>query len=104
MEFLHDGVPMPVREATWDPEWAAAEAGGADPGVESRPPVTGGADLLAMAESLLRHPNLASKAWIIRQYDHEVQGGAVLRPFAGPNDGPGDAAIIRPVPDRPRGL
>ena len=104
MEFLHDGVPMPVREATWDPEWAAAEAGGIDPGVESRPPASRGDDLLEVAESLLRHPNLASKAWIIRQYDHEVQGGAVLRPFAGPNHGPGDAAIIRPVPERPRGL
>ena len=104
MEFLHDGVPMPVREATWDPEWAAAEAGGVDPGVAPRPAVRDGAGLLDTAESLLRHPNLASKAWIIRQYDHEVQGGSVLRPFAGVNDGPGDAAIIRPVPDRPRGL
>ena len=104
MEFLHDGVPMPVREAIWDPAWAAAEAGGVDDGVESMPPASTGDDLLAMAESLLRHPNLASKAWIIRQYDHEVQGGAVLRPFAGPNDGPSDAAIIRPVPERSRGL
>lgn len=104
MEFLHDGVPMPVREAIWDPEWAAAEAGGIDPGVEPRTPAADGHGLLEVAEALLRHPNLASKAWIIRQYDHEVQGGAVLRPFAGPNDGPGDAAVIRPVPDRDRGL
>ncbi len=104
MEFLHDGVPMPVREATWDPEWAAAEAGGVDPGVEPRAAVQSTADLLDTADALLRHPNLASKAWIVRQYDHEVQGGTVLRPFAGPNDGPGDAAVIRPVPDRPRGL
>ena len=104
MEFLHDGVPMPVREAIWDPEWAAAEAGGIDPGVESLPSPVSGDDLLDVAERLLAHPNLASKAWIVRQYDHEVQGGAVLRPFAGPNDGPGDAAVIRPVPDRARGL
>jgi phosphoribosylformylglycinamidine synthase len=104
MAFLHDGVPMPVREAVWDPAWAAAEAGGVDPRVASRPPITDGAALLDHAEALLRHPNLASKAWIIRQYDHEVQGGSVVRPFAGPNDGPGDAAVIRPVPDTSRGL
>lgn len=104
MAFLHDGVPMPVREAVWDPTYAAAEAGGVDPGVTPRALVADGSALLDHAEALLRHPNLASKAWIIRQYDHEVQGGSVVRPFAGPHDGPGDAAVIRPVPDTPRGL
>jgi phosphoribosylformylglycinamidine (FGAM) synthase-like enzyme len=42
--------------------------------------------------------NVCSKEWVIRQYDHEVQGGSVLKPLVGVcNDGPGDAAIIRPV-------
>lgn len=104
MSFLHDGVPMPVREAIWDPEWARIEAGGVDPGVQARGVITSTSGLFDHAEALLRHPNLASKAWIIRQYDHEVQGGSVLRPFAGPNDGPGDAAVVRPVPESERGL
>ncbi|MEE2973159.1 MAG: AIR synthase-related protein, partial [Planctomycetota bacterium] len=104
MEFLHDGVPRPVREAVWDPHWARAEAGGVDPGVAPRDPIADVDRLFDHAEALLRHPNLASKAWIIRQYDHEVQGGSVVRPFAGPNDGPGDAAVIRPVPELDRGL
>jgi phosphoribosylformylglycinamidine (FGAM) synthase-like enzyme len=95
---------MPVREAVWDPTWAAAEAGGVDPRVSPRPGIADGVMLLDHAEALLRHPNLASKAWIIRQYDHEVQGGSVVRPFAGPNDGPSDAAVIRPVPEASRGL
>jgi phosphoribosylformylglycinamidine synthase len=55
--------------------------------------------------ALLRHPNIASKHWIIRQYDHEVQGATVLKPLVGPGGrGPGDAAVIEPVPGKGRGL
>jgi phosphoribosylformylglycinamidine synthase len=57
--------------------------------------------LLALLSSL----NIASKEWIIRQYDHEVQGSSVIKPLVGAtNDGPGDAAVIRPVLDSRRGL
>ncbi|MGE5609662.1 MAG: phosphoribosylformylglycinamidine synthase subunit PurS, partial [Bacillota bacterium] len=31
--------------------------------------------------ALLAHPNIASKHWVIRQYDHEVQGGSVIKPL-----------------------
>jgi phosphoribosylformylglycinamidine synthase len=48
---------------------------------------------------------VASKEWVIRQYDHEVQGGSVIKPLVGvQNDGPGDAAVIRPVLSSRRGL
>ena len=48
---------------------------------------------------------MASKEWVIRQYDHEVQGGSVLKPLQGArNDGPGDAAIVRPVLMSNRGV
>ncbi len=100
MGFMHDGVPMPVREAIWDSEWAQQEAGGRDPNVA---PLDSG-DFSQVTARLLSHPNLASKAWIIRQYDHEVQGGSVVKPFAGPNNGPSDAAVIRPVPSSPKSL
>ena len=57
-------------------------------------------DLLAILGSW----NVCSKEWVIRQYDHEVQGGSVLKPLVGKNnDGPGDAAIIRPVLDSEMG-
>ena len=50
-------------------------------------------------------PNLASKEWIARQYDHEVQGGSVVKPFVGAtNDGPSDAAVLRPVLGSRRGV
>jgi phosphoribosylformylglycinamidine synthase len=46
---------------------------------------------------LLAHPNIASKHWIIRQYDHEVQGGSVVKPLTGPKQvGPSDASVFRP--------
>jgi phosphoribosylformylglycinamidine synthase len=55
--------------------------------------------------SLLAHPNIASKHWIIRQYDHEVQGGSVIKPLIGPQQiGPSDAAVIRPTLGSFRGV
>ena len=46
---------------------------------------------------ILAAPNVASKEWVIRQYDHEVQAGSALKPLVGvDNDGPGDASITRP--------
>jgi len=55
--------------------------------------------------SLLAHPNIASKHWIIRQYDHEVQGGSVIKPLTGPLQmGPSDAAVLRPKLGSHRGI
>ncbi len=98
-KFLHDGVPMPVREAVWDAAWSAqqAPAPGSGAGVGPR--------LVDTACTLLAHPNLASKAWIIRQYDHEVQGGSVVKPLVGIlGGGPSDGAVVHPVPGSARAL
>ena len=47
---------------------------------------------------LLSHPNIASKASVIRIYDHEVQGGTVLKPLTGVEaDAPSDATVIKPI-------
>jgi phosphoribosylformylglycinamidine (FGAM) synthase-like enzyme len=54
---------------------------------------------------LLGHYDICSKEWVIRQYDHEVQGGSVLKPLVGLcNDGPSDAAVVRPLLDSNRGI
>jgi len=46
---------------------------------------------------LLSHPNIASKAPILRIYDHEVQGGTIVKPLTGiMNDGPSDAVVLKP--------
>ena len=56
------------------------------------------ADLGKMLHTILARPNVCSKESVIRQYDHEVQGGSVIKPLTGPeNDGPSDAGVLRPV-------
>jgi phosphoribosylformylglycinamidine synthase len=43
-------------------------------------------------------PNLCSRAWINRQYDHEVQGTSLIKPFGGRGrDVPSEAAVLLPV-------
>ncbi len=56
-------------------------------------------------KKILGSLNVASKEWVIRQYDHEVQGGSVIKPLVGvEDDGPSDAAVIRPDLTSDRGL
>jgi len=64
-----------------------------------------GIDLGELLERALANANVASKEPIVRQYDHEVQGRTVGKPFVGPADiGPADAAVLRPVARSWRGL
>ncbi len=43
-------------------------------------------------------PETRSKEDVVRQYDHEVQGGTVVKPFVGfANSGPGDATVLTPL-------
>jgi phosphoribosylformylglycinamidine synthase II len=93
MAFLHDGRPPVIRKASYQPE---AETPLAAPEKESFDD-----DLKSILGSL----NVCSKEWIIRQYDHEVQAGSVVKPLVGVNrDGPSDAAVVRPDLASNRGL
>ncbi len=101
MHFMHEGLPQPTREAVWKGGTKARRHGGTK-GAEPEPLR---ASVPACLRALLSHPNIASKHWIIRQYDHEVQGNTILRPLVGPGGrGPGDASVIEPVPGAGRGL
>jgi phosphoribosylformylglycinamidine (FGAM) synthase-like enzyme/phosphoribosylformylglycinamidine (FGAM) synthase PurS component len=61
-------------------------------------------DVASSLLSLLAHPNVRSKEPIVRRYDHEVQGGTVVKPFVGREaDGPGDAAVLCPLDAARRG-
>ncbi|MFH1267909.1 MAG: phosphoribosylformylglycinamidine synthase subunit PurL, partial [Planctomycetota bacterium] len=95
MDFLHGGRPPVVREAVYSP-----------PAVKPQPlPEKHTWDYTEELLQILGSLNVASKQWVIRQYDHEVQGGSVVKPLVGAeNDGPGDAAIVRPVLDSRRGI
>jgi len=57
-------------------------------------------------KTLLSDLNVASKEWAIRQYDHEVRAGTVLKPMVGKMNktGPGDATVLMPVMGRWKGL
>ncbi|WP_165224605.1 phosphoribosylformylglycinamidine synthase subunit PurL [Aquisphaera insulae] len=93
MEFLHDGRPAVVRSARFTAPPPRP--------VEWPERIDYGADLLA----LLGHWDVCSKEWIVRQYDHEVQGRTVIKPLVGVlDDGPGDASVVLPVRDSYRGL
>ena len=85
MDFLHGGMPRIIRKAVWKAPQVEKSVFD-DPG-----------DLTPFLHKILSAPNVCSKEWVIRQYDHEVQAGSVLKPLVGEaTDGPGDASITRP--------
>ncbi|MDR2051335.1 MAG: phosphoribosylformylglycinamidine synthase [Deltaproteobacteria bacterium] len=95
MDFMHNGTPRMRLEARWTrPSWDSRERA-------DLPEKEQGAFLKRMLGSL----NICSREYIIRQYDHEVRGGSVVKPLVGARrDGPADAAVLRPLLDRPEGL
>jgi phosphoribosylformylglycinamidine synthase len=98
MHFLHYGIPMPTRKAVVERNAVSRDTG-------FQPVPSDSQNLKSHLLQLLSHPNIASKHWIIRQYDHEVQGGSVIKPLTGPLQvGPSDAAVIRPKLDSNRGV
>ncbi|MDR1484856.1 MAG: phosphoribosylformylglycinamidine synthase [Planctomycetaceae bacterium] len=133
MEFLHNGRPPVIREATYkqpvypacsqylNPNSACPQSENPDknnsnisvtknhtPKIyasKSSAEVEIGEVYLRDLCGILGSLNVASKHWIIRQYDHEVQGGSVIKPLVGlHNDAPSDAAVIRPCLESCRGL
>lgn len=93
MDFLHDGVPKIQRKAMWETPKLS------EPNIAEKDNYN---DALLR---ILSCYNVASKEWVIRQYDHEVQGSSVVKPLMGVNnDGPSDAAVIRPKFDSDKGL
>jgi phosphoribosylformylglycinamidine synthase II len=89
MEFLHNGLPTLKLNARWIKRMFEE-------------PVLGIVDLADALEILLSRLNICSKEYVIRQYDHEVQAGSVIKPLTG--DGPSDAAVIRPLLDSMEGV
>ncbi len=62
-------------------------------------------DASGLLTEILARPNICSKEWIIRQYDHEVQGTSVVKPLVGKErDVNSDAVVIRPVLGSLKGL
>jgi len=89
--FLHEGRPRPTLVARHVPPTPLPAAWQPD-------------GLAATLVAVLALPDVASKEWIIRQYDHEVQGASVTKPLLGPGAGPADGTVIRGVLGRERGI
>ncbi len=95
MEFLHGGRPPVVRQAVYNPL----------PESPLTLPSLSKESTEEVLCKILSTPTVASKHWIIRQYDHEVQAGSVIKPLVGPSsNGPSDAAVVRPKLSSKRGV
>lgn len=94
MAFLHEGLPRTTLTAEWHPP---EPTGMIESARSKKTPIE-------LLRQHLGDLNTASKHWIIRQFDHEVRGGSVVKPLVGPGDGPSDAAVIRPRLDSDRGV
>ncbi len=96
LDLLTAGFPQWQFEAQWIPP---EQRGMVEP-VISRP-----SDFNQLLLDILASPNICSKEWICRQYDHEVQGTSVIKPLVGvERDVPSDAAVLRPVLESEKGL
>ena len=92
MEFLHDGIPETPLKTTFTP------GGEKEPALKE--PKDYGQSLLDMLGRL----NICSKEFIATQYDHNVQGSAVLGPMQGPGRVYAETSITKPVLNSPRGV
>jgi phosphoribosylformylglycinamidine synthase len=93
MDFLHEGVPQMELEAVWERPVIATE------------PVPVPNDQGELLKAMLGRLNICSKEYVVRQYDHEVQGKSAVKPMVGVKaDGPSDAGVIRPELGSERGL
>ncbi len=96
MDLLESDFP----QWEFDAEWTPPNLRGLFEPVISEPKDQG-----AFLKAMLARPNICARNWIARQYDHEVQGGSVIKPLVGKNrDMPNDAIVVRPILDSKRGI
>jgi phosphoribosylformylglycinamidine synthase len=92
-EFLHEGIPQRKLKAVISDQLSV-----------NSDVVSSSSSIVNVKETLLNllsSPNIASKSSVIRIYDHEVQGGTVVKPLTGVKaDAPSDAAVIKPIGTR----
>jgi phosphoribosylformylglycinamidine synthase len=96
IDFMKSDFP----QWQFDAEWTPPELRGLREPVLSEPK-----RYESLLRTMLSRPNICSKNWIARQYDHEVQGGSIIKPLVGKErDIPSDATVMMPVLDSNRGI
>ncbi len=92
MGFLHEGLPTMKLKAVWSP-----------PVFDETP--LGIIDCSELLLKILSDPNVGTKESLIRQYDHEVQGRSLVKPFTGiGSDGPSDGGALKLAPGHPHAV
>ncbi|MBW1840244.1 MAG: phosphoribosylformylglycinamidine synthase, partial [Deltaproteobacteria bacterium] len=74
LDLLTAGFP----QWEFDAHWETPERRGLFEPVLKEP-----TEFATLLKDLLARPNICSKEWICRQYDHEVQGTSVIKPLVG---------------------
>ena len=96
MDLLKSDFP----QWEFDAEWVPPEIRGITEPVMNEPKHHG-----ALLKAILSRPNICSRNWIARQYDHEVQGGSVIKSLVGKRrDMPSDSCVMRPLLDSNKGI
>jgi phosphoribosylformylglycinamidine synthase len=96
MDLLQSGFPQWEFEAEWTPP---EQRGLVEPQVKAPD------NYDRLMQDMLARPNICSIEWIMRQYDHEVQGSSVIKPLVGAErDINSDASVVRPVLHSLKGL
>lgn len=92
MKFLHDGLPpKPMQTRDTRP-------------THPEPSVPLSDDLTKSLHTMLSRLNIAGFEFVSQQYDHEVQGGSVIKPLQGRGRANGDATVIRPLLNSKKGI
>ena len=92
MDFLHDGLPKKNMQTVYsissyeEPEIPRLE------------------DLTENVHLMLGRLNIAGNEFISRQYDHEVQGGSVIKPLQGKGRVNGNTTVTRPILSSHKGI
>jgi len=94
MDFFHDGLPQRKLATTWTPDLYRHD----EPRFEEPE------DLTPVLLRMLGRLNICSKRHIHEQYDHEVQGGSVVKPMVGEGRVDSQASVVRPLLGSMRGL
>lgn len=92
MDFLHDGNPETPLKTTFTR------------GGEAEPNIAEPSDYAQTLKDMMGRLNICSREFIATQYDHNVQGSAVLGPLQGKGRVFAETSISRPVFNSPKGV
>ncbi|MBD3360741.1 phosphoribosylformylglycinamidine synthase [Candidatus Peregrinibacteria bacterium] len=92
LDFLHEGLPQKELKTIY-PKTKHPE-----------PDIKKPEDLTKILHEMIERHNLCSYEFISSQYDHEVQGGSVLKPLQGKGKVNATASITKPFMDSKKGI